>query len=47
MQSAAGKLGLQLHILQASAEQDFANVFATIAGLDSMTSTNGIGAARS
>jgi len=33
MQSAAGTLGLQLHILQASTEQDFANVFATIAGL--------------
>src|SRR5436305_407067 len=33
MQAAAGTLGLQLHILQASSEQDFANVFATLAGL--------------
>jgi len=33
MQSAAGKLGLQLHILQASTEQDFERVFATLAGL--------------
>jgi ABC-type uncharacterized transport system substrate-binding protein len=33
MQSAARTLGLQLHILEASSEQDFANVFATIARL--------------
>src|SRR6202035_5976583 len=33
VQSAAGKLGLQLHILQASAEEDFERVFASLVQL--------------